>query len=210
MKLGLLLTGLMAMWVAAAAHATTLKLAPEIDLLVLDGHKISGSLLKGADGLELEQGQHQLLFRVQKRLENSHTSSWRSPPLIVTFTTNVKSIAIALPAIRTSAQARAFAHHPDFQLHDEHGKVVQSEQDTLTGTAGENYEREMAAYNMQGHSASVPRFAQPHTTGSPTDDTLTFASSHYPAGRVLQLWYQQVDAATRQRFVLLMKAFRTG
>ncbi|HBV38314.1 MAG TPA: hypothetical protein DEF05_01145 [Erwinia sp.] len=210
MKLGLLLTGLMAMWVADAAQATTLKLAPDVDLLVLDGHKISGSLLKGADGLELEQGQHQLLFRVEKNLETSPASSWQSPPLIVTFTTSAKSIAIALPPIHTSVQARAFARRPDFQLHDEHGNVVQSQRDRLTGTAGENYEREMAVYNMQGHSASVPRFAQPHPVGSSSGNRLTFASSNYPAGRVLQLWYQQVDAATRQRFVLLMKAWRTG
>jgi len=211
MKLGPLLTGLMAIWVAAAAQATTLKLAPDIDLLVLDGHKISGSLLKGADGLELERGQHQLLFRVEKTLESGHATPWNSPPLIVTFTANVKSIAITLPIIRTSGEARAFAHHPDFQLHDEQGKVVENQQDRLAVSANENFERAMAAYNMQGRTASVPRFAQPHTTGNAADgDTLNFASGDYPGGRVLQLWYQQVDSATRQRFVMLLRALRTG
>lgn len=211
MKLGPLLTGLIAMWCVAAAQATTLKLSPEITLLVLDGHKISGSLLKGADGLELERGQHQLLFRIEKTLDNGRSSSWISPPLIVTFTASVKSIAITLPAIHTAMQARSFARHPDFQLHDEQGKVVESQQDRLTATASENFEREMAVYNMQGRTASVPRFAQPHTTGTPTtNDTLDFASGNYAGSRVLQLWYQQVDAATRQHLVLLMKALRTG
>lgn len=211
MKLGPLLTGLMVMWFTAAAQATTLKLAPDINLLVLDGHKISGSLLKGADGLELERGQHQLLFRVEKTLDNGRATPWSSPPLIVTFTASVKSIAITLPAIRTATQARAFAHHPDFQLYDDQGNVVESQQDRLTAPGSDNFEREMAAYNMQGRTASVPRFAQPHTTATPPDgDTLNFASGNYAGSRVLQLWYQQVDAATRQRFVMLIKALRTG
>lgn len=66
MKLHLVLSGLLALLVVASCQATTLKLAPEIDLLVLDGRKISGSLLRGAEGLELERGEHQLLFRVEK------------------------------------------------------------------------------------------------------------------------------------------------
>ncbi|WP_338567588.1 DUF2057 family protein [Erwinia sp. E_sp_B01_3] len=69
MKLRLVMTGVLALLVAANVSATTLKLAPDIDLLVLDGRKISGSLLKGAEGLELEQGQHQVLFRVEKSLK---------------------------------------------------------------------------------------------------------------------------------------------
>ncbi|WP_380181514.1 DUF2057 family protein [Kalamiella sp. sgz302252] len=212
MKLGLLLTGLMTLWVAAAAQATTLKLASDIDLLVLDGHKISGSLLKGADGLELDRGQHQLLFRVEKNLEHGRASTpWISPPLIVTFTARAKSIAITLPAIHTSAQARSFAQHPNFQLRDDQNNIVESQQDRLTVSTGENFEREMAAYNMQGRTASVPRFAQPHTTSTPADnDSLNFASGDFPGGRVLQLWYQQVDSATRQRLTLLMRALRTG
>lgn len=75
MKLHMAITGLLALLVAANLQATTLKLSADIDLLVLDGRKISGSLLKGADGLELERGEHQLLFRVEKRLTIT-----RAPP----------------------------------------------------------------------------------------------------------------------------------
>jgi len=208
MKLDLLLTGLLTMWVATAAQATTLKLAPDMDLLVLDGHKISGSLLKGADGIELERGQHQVLFRVDKNID---ASPWVSPPLIVTFTASTKTIAITLPALHTLQQARAFARHPDFRLHDEQGNQVESQHDRLATNVSINFEQAMAAYNMQGHPASVPRFAQPHTTGNMADhSTLDFADNAYPASRILQLWYQQVDSATRQRLVLIIKALRTG
>ncbi|AXF76176.1 hypothetical protein SY86_04920 [Erwinia tracheiphila] len=63
MKLCLVITGLIILLASATASATTLKLPNEINLLVLDGRKISGSLLKGADGIELERGQHQVLLR---------------------------------------------------------------------------------------------------------------------------------------------------
>jgi uncharacterized protein YccT (UPF0319 family) len=34
--------------------------------LVLDGKKVSSSLLRGAESIELENGVHQVVFRVEK------------------------------------------------------------------------------------------------------------------------------------------------
>jgi uncharacterized protein YccT (UPF0319 family) len=213
MKLRLVIAGVMALLVAATAQATTLKLASDIDLLVLDGRKISGSLLKGAEGLELEQGQHQLLFRVEKSLNKDaqKSTSWSSSPLIVTFTTQASAITITLPPLMTVAQGKAFDKHPEFQLLNEHGAVIESQQDRLLTHAGTNYEQVMVIYNLKGNVASVPRFAQPHTSGTPSGtDGQDYASGNLPGGRILQLWYQQVDSATRQRFVMLMRALRTS
>lgn len=213
MKLRLVITGVTALLVAATAHATTLKLASDIDLLVLDGRKMSGSLLKGAEGLELEQGQHQVLFRVEKNLskEAQKSSAWSSVPLIVTFTSQAKAITITLPPLTTVAQGKAFDKHPEFQLLNEHGAVIESQQDRLLTKSGTNYEQVMVIYNLKGNVASVPRFAQPHTSGTPyATDGQDFASGNLPGSRILQLWYQQVDSATRQRFVMLMRALRTS
>lgn len=213
MKLRLVITGITALLMAATAHATTLKLASDIDLLVLDGRKISGSLLKGADGLELEQGQHQVLFRVEKSLKKDAqmATPWTSSPLIVTFTTQAKAITITLPPLTTVAQGKAFEKHPEFQLLNEHGAVIESQQDRLMSKSETNYEQVMVMYNLKGHVASVPRFAQPQTSGSLSGhDVQDFANGNHPGNRVLQLWYQQVDSATRQRFVMLMRALRTS
>lgn len=213
MKLRLVITGVTVLLVAATAHATTLKLASDIDLLVLDGRKISGSLLKGAEGLELEQGQHQVLFRVEKSLNKDAQKStvWSSTPLIATFTTTARAITITLPPLTTIAQGRAFDRHPEFQLLNEHGAVIESQQDRLLTKSGTNYEQVMVNYNLKGNVASVPRFARQHTSGTPSDtDGQDFASGNLPGGRILQLWYQQVDSATRQRFVMLMRALRTS
>ena len=212
MKLGLVITGLLTILIATSVPATTLKLSSDIDLLVLDGRKISGSLLKGAEGLELERGQHQVLFRVEKNLLNTHDvpSSWLSTPLIATFTARVSAITITLPVLNTLQQGHAFNKHPEFQLLDEQGHKIESLRDRLI-TTGENYEQAMITFNLQGKAASVPRFAQPHPSASPTGiPSADVARESSPGTRVLQLWYQQVDSATRQRFVLLMKALHTS
>lgn len=213
MKLRLVITGVIALLIAANVSATTLKLAPDIDLLVLDGRKISGSLLKGAEGLELEQGQHQVLFRVEKSLKKDAqmATPWISVPLIVTFTTKAQSITITLPSLATTAQGKLFDKKPEFQLLDEHGAVIESQQDRLVVKPGTNFEQVMVMYNLKGNVASVPRFAQPQPSNSPVSkSSLDFASGNHAGNRVLQLWYQQVDSATRQRFVMLMRALRTS
>ncbi len=65
MKTGALTTFL-ALCLPVTVFATTLRLSNEVDLLVLDGKKVSSSLLRGAESIELENGPHQLVFRVGK------------------------------------------------------------------------------------------------------------------------------------------------
>ncbi|CAI6160633.1 hypothetical protein DJICPGNB_02610 [Escherichia coli] len=51
-----------------SVFATTLRLSTDVDLLVLDGKKVSSSLQRGADSIELDNGPHQLVFRVEKTI----------------------------------------------------------------------------------------------------------------------------------------------
>lgn len=208
MKLYKVITGLVIMLIVSSAQATTLKLSADIDLLVLNGHKISGSLLKGADGLELERGEHQLLFRVEKSIQPlAHGPVlWVSAPQIVTFTTRSRTVAIQLPTITTLREARAFEKHPQYILLNENGDEIASRRDSLSVPADRNYEKAMLDYNLNGRIASVPRFAQQSSTTLNQD----VAMGRTPAERVLHLWYQQVDAATRQRFITLIKALHTS
>ncbi|WP_016257459.1 DUF2057 family protein, partial [Yersinia pestis] len=101
MKLGLV-AGMLAVCFSFSSVAMTLKLTPEIDLLVVDGKNMSGSLLKGADSLELNSGMHQILFKVIKPLPTDPLVLYSSPPLIVVFNAhNTRSVAIKLPVINT-------------------------------------------------------------------------------------------------------------
>lgn len=65
MKAGLA-TAVIALAMPVCVFATTLRLSSDIDLLVLDGKKVSSSLLRGADSIELDNGPHQVVFRVEK------------------------------------------------------------------------------------------------------------------------------------------------
>ncbi|MDR7341842.1 uncharacterized protein YccT (UPF0319 family) [Pantoea alhagi] len=214
MTLRLICSGMFALLFATSCYATTLRLDPNIDLLVLDGRKISGSLLKGADGLELDNGEHQLLFRVEKALDTSHGNtrrSYTSAPLIVTFVTSAKSISIQLPVLDSPRDRRQFDKNNAFTLVDEKGQKVASRRDRLPLPNGQqtDLEKALITYNRNGQAASVPRFAQqPPLTLQKDKFPVDVVGANTPGERLLQLWFHQVDSATRQRLVSWMKALR--
>ncbi|CAO97142.1 YccT family protein [Erwinia tasmaniensis] len=211
MKLRMAITGLLAMLVAANSLATTLKLSADIDLLVLDGRKITGSLLKGAEGLELERGEHQLLFQVEKTFKNSAQAaiSWKSSPQIVTFTARSSSVVISIPQLTTLREAKHFDSKPRFTLVNELGAEVDTKRDRLLGRTQSSFEQAMLAYNMSGKVASVPRFAHTLPLKAPAGPLSGITSSLHPAQPV-RLWLLQVDTATRQRLIMLMNALHTS
>lgn len=108
MKTGALTTFL-ALCLPVTVFATTLRLSNEVDLLVLDGKKVSSSLLRGAESIELENGPHQLVFRVEKtiRLSGNEERLYISPPLVISFDTQlISQVNFQLPGWKTSAKPR--------------------------------------------------------------------------------------------------------
>ncbi|PIJ51360.1 hypothetical protein BL250_01285 [Erwinia sp. OLTSP20] len=212
MKSRIWCAGLLMLSVSMALQATTLKLAPDVDLLVLDGRKISGSWLKGVDGIELEPGQHQLLFRVNKTLNVSgHTTKYLSVPFIATFVAETKSVAIGLPTLKSSDDARKLDSTANFQLFNEHNQLIASQRDTLTLSAGDDAEQLMIAYNRANHAASVPRFAlNPRTVEPLSPSAKSIVLNKLADTAVLYRWYMQVDTATRQHLRRLFKALHAS
>ncbi|EEP92221.1 DUF2057 family protein [Yersinia kristensenii] len=222
MKVGLVVVGILAVCCNASAIAMTLKLAPEIDLLVVDGKNMSGSLLKGADSLELNSGQHQILFKVAKPLPADPKILYASPPLVVVFNTrNTSSVAIKLPTIETERDASKFSKNPAYQLIGDNGRPLSVRHDVLhqdnLNTAA-TLETAMATYNVGQFSASVPSFAKippspvsavPGTTiavaGTNTVQKKTNLQGENVAEQMLQYWFLQADAETQQRFLLWAK-----
>lgn len=108
MKTGALATFL-ALCLPVTVFATTLRLSNEIDLLVLDGKKVSSSLLRGAESIELENGPHQLVFRVEKtiRLPGNEERLYISPPLVISFDTQlISQVNFSSRGWKTSAKPR--------------------------------------------------------------------------------------------------------
>ncbi|CND88434.1 DUF2057 family protein [Yersinia nurmii] len=221
MKIGLMVIAVLIACASGSALATTLKLSPEIDLLVVDGKNMSGSLLKGAESLELNSGQHQILFKVTKNLPSSTPAQmfYSSPPLIVVFNTqNVKSVAIHLPTIANTQEGQKFSRNPLYQLIDHNAHILPVRSDMLHPddlTSSASLENIMAIYNLGNHKASVPSFAAippstvsavPGTTlpaaGNGIADKTTRLNGENVSEQMLQYWYLQADKETQQRFLL--------
>ncbi|HFY0605920.1 TPA: DUF2057 family protein [Yersinia enterocolitica] len=222
MKFGLVVAGILAVCCSTSAIATTLKLAPEIDLLVVDGKNMSGSLLKGADSLELNSGQHQILFKVAKPLPTDPKVLYSSPPLVVVFNTrNVRSVAIKLPVIETERDGNKFSKKPSYQLIGDNGRPLSVRHDVLHQdnlNTATTLETAMATYNVGQFGASVPSFATipPSPVSAVPGTTIAVAGTNSPqkttnlqgenvAEQMLQYWFLQADADTQQRFLLWVK-----
>lgn len=198
----------MPVWV----FATTLRLSTDIDLLVLDGKKVSSSLLRGADSIELDNGPHQLVFRVEKTivLANHEQRMYISPPLIVSFNTQrIGQVNIRLPRLESEKESRAFDTSPRVELLDGDSMPIPVELDILALTSspkGINYEAATDSYNKAGKRASLPQFA----TLMADDSTLLSGVSELdvipPQSQTLteqrlKFWFQQADPDTRTRFM---------
>jgi uncharacterized protein YccT (UPF0319 family) len=196
--------------------ATTLRLANDIDLLVLDGKKVSSSLLRGAESIELENGLHQIVFRIEKTVSTvSHEPQlFVSVPLIATFDTQrIGQVNFSLPFLETKKQADQFNATPHIALLDENASSIPVKLDILeimTRPQGMDYESDTERYNKAGKYASLPKFA----TTTADDSALLSrvseldvppAQSQTLTEQRLKYWYQQADPLTRDRFMQWIK-----
>lgn len=190
--------------------ATTLRLSGDIDLLVLDGKKVSSSLLRGAESLELENGPHQLVFRVEKTisLNNHQQMLYTSPTLIASFNTqSVNQVNFSLPEMNTQKQAEQFNSTPRVALLDGNATPIPVRLDVLEMDANihtEDYETATERYNKSGKIAALSRLPQKIAD----DSSLLSASSELdiPPSQTfteqrLKYWYQKADPATRKLFL---------
>ncbi|WMY73012.1 DUF2057 family protein [Buttiauxella selenatireducens] len=195
--------------------ATTLRLSTDIDLLVLDGKKVSSSLLRGADSLELDNGPHQLVFRVEKNIRANAREQrlYISPPLIVSFDTKeVSQVNFNLPRIENDKESEEFDLAPHLQLLDGNAAVIPVKVDVLpvkVTPQGIDYEQDTQFYNKSGKVASIKGFATMMADDSsllsrateldvpPQSETLT--------EQRLKYWFLQADKSTRERFLQWVK-----
>ncbi|MDR7940548.1 curli synthesis inhibitor [Enterobacter soli] len=211
MKTGIA-SAVIALVMPVCVFATTLRLSTDIDLLVLDGKKVSSSLLRGADSIELDNGQHQVVFRVEKtiRVANHEQRMYISPPLIVSFNTQrISQVNFNLPRLETEKEAQAFESGPRLELLDGDAMPIPVKLDILALTKtpkGIDYEADTEIYNKAGKRASLPQFA----TMMADDSTLLSGVSELdvipPQSQTLteqrlKFWFQQADPDTRAKFL---------
>ncbi|WP_288789940.1 DUF2057 family protein [uncultured Enterobacter sp.] len=215
MKTGIA-SAVVALIMPVCVFATTLRLSPDVDLLVLDGKKVSSSLLRGADSIELDNGPHQVVFRVEKtiRLADNEQHMYISPPLVVSFNTQrISKVNFRLPRLDTEKESQAFDASPRLELVDGDSMPIPVKLDILALTnrpKGTDYEADTAIYNRASRPASLPQFttmmADDSTllSGVPELDVLPPQSQTLTEQR-LRFWFQSADTDTRARFLQWVK-----
>ena len=211
MKTGII-TMLFVLYLPVTAFATTLRLSNDIDLLVLDGKKVSSSLLRGGDSIELDNGPHQLVFRVEKtiRLSSHEERLYISPPLVISFNTQlISQVNFHLPHLETEREAAHFSTTPRLELLDGDAMPIPVKLDILAITSTAkiiDYETETERYNKADKRASLPQFA----TMMADDSTLLSGISELDAvppqsqaltEQRLKYWFKQADPQTRNNFL---------
>ncbi|ASB74580.1 TPA: DUF2057 family protein [Enterobacter hormaechei subsp. hoffmannii] len=211
MKTGIV-WAVVALIMPVCVFATTLRLSTDIDLLVLDGKKVSSSLLRGADSIELDNGPHQVVFRVEKtiRLADNEQQVYISPPLVVSFNTQrISQVHFRLPHLETEKESLAFDASPRIELVDGDSMPIPVKLDILALTKspkGTDYEADTEIYNRASRRASLPQFA----TMMADDSTLLSGVSELdvlpPQSQTLteqrlKFWFQNADPDTRARFL---------
>ncbi|HAV1794413.1 TPA: DUF2057 family protein [Enterobacter hormaechei subsp. steigerwaltii] len=203
---------MVALIMPVCVFATTLRLSTDIDLLVLDGKKVSSSLLRGADRIELDNGPHQVVFRVEKtiRLADNEQQVYISPPLVASFNTQlISQVNFRLPRLETEKESLAFDASPRIELVDGDSMPIPVKLDILALTKrpkGTDYEADTETYNRASRRASLPQFA----TMMADDSTLLSGVSELdvlpPQSQTLteqrlKFWFQNADPDTRARFL---------
>ena len=211
MKTGILTT-LIALCLPVTVFATTLRLSSAVDLLVLDGKEVSSSLLRGADSIELDNGPHQLVFRVEKTINLSANEErlYISPPLVVSFNTQlISQVNFRLPRLENEREANHFDVAPRLELLDGDATPIPVKLDILVITSTKktiDYEVEVERYNKSAKRASLPQFA----TMMADDSTLLSGVSELdaipPQSQVLteqrlKYWFKLADRQTRNTFL---------
>lgn len=209
MRAGLSLVALILM-MPALAWGTTLRLSGEIDLLVLDGKRVSSSLLKGADSIEIDNGPHQLVLRVEKNFSAGPPGryTWISPPLVLSFDSKeIDQVNIVLPHIDTRKEGERFAAMPQIKLVDGLSKPIAARLDKLEihpDPRGTDYEEETQRYNKAGKKASIPAFAD-LAIENKTQDLAANGLDRVPSETLteqrLKYWFNQADKSTRAKFL---------
>ncbi|HDF7064429.1 curli synthesis inhibitor [Enterobacter hormaechei] len=203
---------MVALIMPVCVFATTLRLSTDIDLLVLDGKKVSSSLLRGADSIELDNGPHQVVFRVEKtiRLADNEQQVYISPPLVASFNTQlISQVNFRLPRLETEKESLAFDASPRIELVDGDSMPIPVKLDILALSKrpkGTDYEADTETYNRASRRASLPQFA----TMMADDSTLLSGVSELdvlpPQSQTLteqrlKFWFQNADPDTRARFL---------
>ncbi|EOU7304711.1 DUF2057 family protein, partial [Citrobacter freundii] len=164
------------------------------------------------ESIELENGRHQLVFRVEKtiRLSSHEERLYISPPLVISFDTQlVSQVNFHLPRLSNERDATHFDDAPRVELLDGDSMPIPVKLDILSITSTAkivDYEMETERYNKAAKHASLPQFATMMADDSSLLSGVSELDRVPPQSQTLteqrlKYWFQQADAQTRSNFL---------
>ncbi|TCV98186.1 YccT family protein [Biostraticola tofi] len=186
------------------ALATSLQLPEELELLIVDGKALGGSLLRGAASLELEKGHHQVVFTLKQRVSapGDKQHLYTSPFIIITFDPlNAARVKFELPALTTQKEAEKFSRQPSVKLVDHRGTPVQA----TVARLDTDRQGLMQAVNNYNRRHGLESLIHPQSTPQDIASSVAARKSQSPAEsqteQMLRFWFLQADTPTRTRFM---------
>ncbi|WP_413111492.1 DUF2057 family protein [Thaumasiovibrio sp. DFM-14] len=185
----------------------SIKLSDQAEWVVVNGVNTSGNM-----PLTLNNGEHQLAFRIRTDYRsNGETSLYTSPVQIVTFQAVDDELALELPPIRNKSDEIQFSRKPQFSFTTKSGEPINYTTDVLRKSGlqlGRDFEKEIAEYNLRGEGAALQGAVAIANLPEGIDDNKQSAqdqineaaSSPEIAEQMLEFWYAQADDETKARF----------
>ncbi|PJE79161.1 hypothetical protein CI610_01880 [invertebrate metagenome] len=193
--------------VSAWASTTTLQLPQEAVLLVMDGQDITKSHITPNAPVPLNQGKHQIVFRVEKTFRHlNDRKNFTSEPLVLTFNAQTdKQYKIQLSGLTFFGDTSRFNKQPThhIKLVNNSGGIVPFNMTILTKHGiqlGRNLVQETAEFNTQSHAASMPSLVTGYnkTTFPVVRETTTAPAD--TSENMLKYWWMQAAPEIRNHF----------
>lgn len=200
-----------ALFASATTFAGMVTGSSNIDILALDGQKVSKSVLTDKNSFDMSAGaKHQVVLRVSEIVrEGADRTLFESDPIVVTFQSSDDDIMISAPHLENSRDADNFKKSPTLTVITRSGSVVAFQQDYLKREGflpNSDLVGTLSEYNSSGLKAAVREFAS--TTMPAAIPALVkgkkgkvVVQGENVVEQQLQYWFQQADAETQVRFL---------
>ncbi|KEI70055.1 YccT family protein [Endozoicomonas elysicola] len=205
----------------------TLLLPEKTKLLVLDGK--DADKLNGKKDISLSNGRHQLVFQLKTLVrEGGDSKMFSSSPYIMTFDlTGDQTFTINSPKLKTARDTDKLSRSPEtqFSITNQKGQSVPFEFSVLNKSGlliGVDTVEDIQKFNLSENPAAVREMAGTVYIATPQGISYQVAQQPQPSvmtapaiaqpmsESMLQYWYNQADAPTRERFLKWVSASKSG
>lgn len=188
----------------APMAAVNLTIDRNISALVAHGEEVGFSITK-KDSFEFENGQNQIVLRVEQLVTNlGEKEKFNSQPIVLTFEAEDVSLNVATQSPITRLEhAEAFKKNPNFLITDASGKEVSVKQDVLPASTGisRDYLKELARYNSKN---SINLATATATTAAAVtvkeDSEVKPSSDGSQSTQMVEYWYDKASTSEKSEF----------